>query len=222
MLMAYSDERSTFVVKQRLARFILSEREIYFCLTDRESGSMHLEQYALSEIFALTFAVRKELISAIGVLRGVPAMRIFAPGAGFEADFNLVVQVAMGVVLIAGALLARAKRYTAHGICQTTVLVLNLAMIAYVMWPSFYSEVLPVVPNHLTDSYYGVASAHGLVAVSAELFGLYLLLVAATDILPDYLCVRRLRLWMRVELGLWWIGIVSGVLTYYVWYAGVP
>jgi hypothetical protein len=42
---------------------------------------------------------------------------------------NLVVQVAMGVALIADAFLARAKRYTAHGICQTAVLLLNLAMI---------------------------------------------------------------------------------------------
>ena len=31
-------------------------------------------------------------------------------------------------------------------------------------------------------------------------------------------CVRRRKLWMRVELGLWWIVIVTGVLTYYVWY----
>jgi uncharacterized membrane protein YozB (DUF420 family) len=91
---------------------------------------------------------------------------------------NLVVQVAMGVALIAGAFLARTKRYTAHGICQTAVLLLNLAMILYVMWPSFYSEVLPVLPKHLTDSYYGVSSAHGVLGVSAELFALYIALVA--------------------------------------------
>ena len=102
----------------------------------------------------------------------------FRTGASFKADVNLVVQVAMGVALIAGAFLARAKRYTAHGICQTAVLLLNLAMILYVMWPSFYSEVLPVLPNHLTDSYYGVPSAHGVLGVSAEVFGLYIALVA--------------------------------------------
>ena len=146
-------------------------------------------------------------------------IRVFANGASVEADLNLVTQLAMGVALIAGAFLARAKRYTAHGICQTVVLLLNLAMNAYVMWPSFYSDVLPVLPNHLTDSYYGVSSAHGFVAVSAELFGLYLLLVAGTNILPDHLRVQRLKLWMRVELGLWWIGIVTGVLTYYIWYS---
>jgi len=100
------------------------------------------------------------------------------------------------------------------------VLLLNVALIAYVMWPSFYTEVLPVLPHHLTDGYYGVASAHGVAAVSAEVLGLYLLLVAATNILPGQLRVRRLKLWMRVELGLWWIGIATGVLIYYVWYAG--
>ena len=128
----------------------------------------------------------------------------------------------MGLALIAGAFLARARRYTAHGICQAAVLLLNLVMIGYVMWPSFYHEVLPVLPKHLTDSYYGTATAHGVLGVSAELFGLYILLVAGTEILPPRLRVQRLRLWMRVELGLWWTVIVSGVLTYFAWYVWAP
>jgi len=90
------------------------------------------------------------------------------------------------------------------------------------MWPSFYSEVLPVLPNHLTDSYYAVSSFHGVLGVSAELSGLYIALVAGTKILPPRLCVRRLKLWMRVELALWWIVIGTGVLTYYVCYARGP
>jgi uncharacterized membrane protein YozB (DUF420 family) len=138
-------------------------------------------------------------------------------GASFKADLNLVVQIAMGVALIAGAFLARAKRYAAHGICQSSVLLVNLAMILYIMWPSFHAGVLPALPEHLTDSYYGVVSAHGVLGASTELFGLYLLLVG-TQVLPLSLRVRRLKLWMRVELGLWWIVIVTGVLTYCVWY----
>jgi hypothetical protein len=51
-------------------------------------------------------------------------------------------------------------------------------MILYVMWPSFYSEVLPALPKHLTDSYDGVRSAHGVLGVSAELFALHIALVA--------------------------------------------
>jgi len=66
-------------------------------------------------------------------------------GATFGADLNLVVQLIMGAALIAGALLARQKRYRAHGICQTTVLLSNLLMIGLVMWPSFQQQMRPVL-----------------------------------------------------------------------------
>lgn len=164
--------------------------------------------------------MQNELSPILWVMQELPAIRVFVRGASFKANVNLLVQMGMGGTLIAGASLARAKRYTAHGICQSAVLLLNLALIAYVMWPSFCQDVLPVLPYHLTDSYYGVASAHGVLAVTAELFGLYLLAVAATNTIPARLRVQRLKLWMRVELGLWWVAIVTGVLTYYVWYAG--
>lgn len=39
----------------------------------------------------------------------------------------------MGAALIAGSCLAKRKRYAAHGICQTSVLLLNLGMIGLVM-----------------------------------------------------------------------------------------
>ena len=60
------------------------------------------------------------------MLRFFPREGFLGTGATFEADLNLVVQVIMGVALIAGSLLAKRKRYTAHGICQTTVLLLNI------------------------------------------------------------------------------------------------
>ena len=147
---------------------------------------------------------------------------ILRAGAGFKANFNLVSQVAMGVALIGGALLARAKRYTAHGICQAAVLLLNLIMIAFIMWPSFYGQVLPALPRHLTDRYYGAATAHGILGAVAELLGLYIVLAVGTNILPRRVRISRWKLWMRIELVLWWVLIVTGVLTYYVWYAEAP
>jgi uncharacterized membrane protein YozB (DUF420 family) len=147
---------------------------------------------------------------------------ILRAGAGFKANFNLVSQVAMGIALIGGAFLARAKRYAAHGICQAAVLLLNLIMIAFVMWPSFYGQVLPALPKHLADRYYGAATAHGVLGVIAELLGLYIVLAVGTDTLPRRLRISRWKLWMRIELVLWWVLIVTGVLTYYVWYAEAP
>ena len=148
--------------------------------------------------------------------------QILRAGAGLKANLNLVSQLAMGVALIGGGLLARAKRYTAHGICQASVLVLNLIAIAFVMWPSFYGQVMPALPKHLTDRYYGVATTHGILGGIAELLGLYIVLAAGTSIFPLSLRISRWKLWMRLELGLWWVVIVTGVLTYYVWYAPAP
>jgi uncharacterized membrane protein YozB (DUF420 family) len=138
--------------------------------------------------------------------------------AGFGADLNLIVQIAMGVVLIAGAFLARAKRYAAHGACMATVLLLNLVPISVVMWPSFNQLVLPRLAVHLSKRYYAVAAVHGVFGAAAELLGLYILLVAGTNIVPEAWRFRRWKLWMRVQLALWMAVLFTGIGTYIVWY----
>jgi uncharacterized membrane protein YozB (DUF420 family) len=90
------------------------------------------------------------------------------------------------------------------------------------MWPSFYGQVMPALPKHLTDSYYGAATAHGILGAIAELLGLYIVLAVGTDILPRRVRIIRWKMWMRIELVLWWVVIVTGVLTYQVWYAQAP
>ena len=112
------------------------------------------------------------------MLRLFPIKGFLGTGATFEADLNLVVQVIMGVALIGGAVLAKRKRYTAHGICQTTVLLLNLGMIGLVMWPSFQQQVRPALPEGLHRWYFAAATIHALLGGTAELLGLYIVIVA--------------------------------------------
>jgi len=142
--------------------------------------------------------------------------------AGFAADITLLLQIVMGVALIAGVFLARAKRFVIHGICQTTVLLLNLVVIALFMWPSFSFQVLPGLPKHFARRHYSVAALHGILAGMAELFGLYILLVAGTNIVPEAWRFRRWKLWMRVELALWLFVLLIGVGTYLIWYVVIP
>jgi uncharacterized membrane protein YozB (DUF420 family) len=138
--------------------------------------------------------------------------------AGFGADLNLVIQTAMGVALIAGGFLARRKNYRAHGVCQSAVLVLNLVLIFSVMWPSFHSQVLPGLSRHLGKRYYAMATVHGVAGAVAEIFGCYIILVAGTNILPEAWRFRRWKLWMRIELGLWWLVLATGAGVYVIWY----
>jgi uncharacterized membrane protein YozB (DUF420 family) len=147
-----------------------------------------------------------------------PINGFLGTGATFEADLNLVVQVVMGVALVAGTLLAKQKRYVAHGICQTTVLLLNLGMIGFVMWPSFQQQVTPALPESLRKWYFATAAIHALLGGTAELLGLYIVIVAGTRILPQSLRFKDWKRWMRAELTLWSIVVLTGVGTYYAWY----
>jgi uncharacterized membrane protein YozB (DUF420 family) len=156
-----------------------------------------------------------ERMSGVGFL---PMKGFLGTGATFGADLNLAVQLIMGVALIAGALLAKQKRYKAHGICQTTVLLLNLLMIGLVMWPSFQQQVRPALSKVLHKWYYGAATIHAVLGIVAELLGLYIVIVAGTNVLPQWLRFKHWKLWMRTELVLWVIVLVTGVGTYCAWY----
>ena len=147
-----------------------------------------------------------------------PMKGFLGTGATFGADLNLVVQLIMGVALVAGALLAKQRRFKAHGICQTTVLLLNLLMIGLVMWPSFQQQVRPALSKVLHKWYYEVAAIHAVLGITAELLGLYIVLVAGTDVLPQWLRFKHWKLWMRTELALWMVVLLSGAGTYCAWY----
>src|SRR5258708_7135744 len=125
-------------------------------------------------------------------------------GATFRADLNLVVQLAMGAALLFGMFLARKKNFTAHKFCQSSVMVLNLLMIFLIMAPSFHKQVEPQVPGGLREAYYFLPFAHAALGTIAEILGIYIVLVAATNILPKPLKFDRYAPWMRTCLALWW------------------
>jgi len=135
----------------------------------------------------------------------------------FKADLNLVVQIVTGMALLGGVFLARRKFYMAHGICQTTVLLLNLVMIGLVMWPAF-QQVQPTLPRALHKWYYAAATIHAFLGLTAESMGLYIVVVAGTNILPQRLRFKNWKWWMRLELIFWYIVVLAGMATYYAWY----
>ena len=148
----------------------------------------------------------------------IPTKGFLGTSATFGADLNLIVQLIMGGTLLAGTLLAKQKRYRAHGICQTTVLLLNLLMIGLVMGPSFQQQVKPALSRVLRKWYYEVATIHAVLGMAAELLGLYIVIVAGTNVLPEWLRFKHWKWWMRTELVLWAIVLISGVGTYCAWY----
>ena len=134
------------------------------------------------------------------------------------ANVVLVLEIAMGVGLLVGARLARKGRFRQHAWCQSTIVLLNLAVVAVMMIPSFRVHVLPRVPAKLGKAYYGLATTHGAFGTVTELAGLYILLSAGTSVLPEKLRITKYKVWMRSVLVLWWVVLLLGMATYKRWY----
>jgi uncharacterized membrane protein YozB (DUF420 family) len=134
------------------------------------------------------------------------------------ANVVLVLEIAMGIGLLLGARLARKRRFRQHAWCQSAIVLLNLAVVAVMMIPSFRVHVLPRVPDKLGKAYYALATTHGAFGTVTELAGLYVLLSAGTSLLPDKLRITKYKVWMRSVLVLWWIVLLLGIATYTRWY----
>jgi uncharacterized membrane protein YozB (DUF420 family) len=134
-----------------------------------------------------------------------------------HAKLTLLLEIAMGVGLLIGALLAR-RRFRAHAWCQSVVVLLNVAVIALTMVPSFQLQVIPKIPRKFGKAYYAVATAHAALGTITETAGLYVLLAAGTRVLPEKLRITKYKAWMRTVLVLWWAVLFLGIATYARWY----
>ena len=134
------------------------------------------------------------------------------------ADFVLILEICMGLALLAGALLARMQKFRAHACCQSIVVLVNSVIILLVMVPSFRNHVSPRIPLRLARPYYALATAHAAAGTVAECAALYIVLAAGTNVLPKKFRIKRYKLWMRCELVVWWATLVLGLATYGRWY----
>ena len=138
--------------------------------------------------------------------------------APLYADLILLLELAMGMGLLAGAIFARIRKFQAHAWCQSVIVLLNAVSILLFMLPSFGRHVWPRIPRRLGNSYYTMATAHAALGTVVECAGLYILLAAGTTLMPEKLRLTRYKVWMRIVLTAWWVVILLGVATYTRWY----
>jgi uncharacterized membrane protein YozB (DUF420 family) len=133
----------------------------------------------------------------------------------FGADLNLLIQIGLGLLLLAGMGLARRGWYRAHAVCQTTALCATIAMTLAWMIPSLREIFLPGLMRGLADRGSAAVLAHVALGGVILLLGVYVVLVAGTNLIPVRLRFQNYKVWMRSLLALWWAGIGLGVLTYW-------
>lgn len=138
--------------------------------------------------------------------------------APWAADVTLLIETGMGMGILVGAWLARRGRFRLHAACQSAIVLLNVGVIALAMFPSFHERVAPKLPRKLGLPFYALATVHAALGGVAELAGLYILLAAGTNWLPERIRITRYKVWMRSVLVLWWLVLLLGVATYARWY----
>jgi len=134
------------------------------------------------------------------------------------ADLVLLLEIAMGLALLIGAVLARKGKFRVHAWCQSAVVLLNLAIVVVLMIPSFYVHVSRNIPAKLGKAYYALPTAHATLGSITEIAGLYILLAAGTNVVPQRFRMTNYKLWMRSVLALWWLVLLLGLATYVRWY----
>jgi hypothetical protein len=129
-------------------------------------------------------------------------------------------EIAAGVVLIVGTFIVRAGHVRLHAYLQSSIVLVNLPVVLAWMVPSYLRNVLPDLASEFWQPFYLVPTLMLVAGTAAEGLGVYVLLVAGTNWVPERWRFRRYKLWMRAVLGLWWLVLVLGLTTYYVWYSG--
>jgi len=115
----------------------------------------------------------------------VPKIGFLGTAAPWIADVTLLLEMAIGVGLLAGALLARTGRHRVHAACQSILVLLNLMVIVLTMLPSFHRQVLPKLPGRIGKPYYALAAMHAALGGIAELG------VCTSCWQPEQPCFRR-------------------------------
>ena len=134
----------------------------------------------------------------------------------FGADLNLLIQLGLGLLLFAGLLLARRSKYAMHGACQSVALVAALVMTGIWMLPAYHNNYGPAIFK-LGNRVNAAVAAHVVAGSVALLLGIYVVLVAGTQLVPKALRFGNYKAWMRTLITVWWLALLLGVLTY--WFA---
>lgn len=113
----------------------------------------------------------------------------------------------MAASLVAGAMLARMRRFQAHGWLQGLIVVANAVVIGAAMIPSL-SRYWP----HISDT--PILLVHAIAGSVAEILGIYVILSAGLRWLPERCRFTSYKPWMRLTLAAWLVAFGLGAWTY--------
>ena len=145
-------------------------------------------------------------------------MGLFNVNAPLTADLDLVLQISILILLLAGIAIAKLKRkFNRHGALMGIALALNTISIIVVMLPSFLS-FSGLFANLSTPA--AVVITHAILGVLVEVLGIWLVVnwIGRRGNIKS--CVGKKNL-MRVTLLLWFLELIIGIYVYVMLYVPI-
>jgi uncharacterized membrane protein YozB (DUF420 family) len=140
---------------------------------------------------------------------------ILGTRAHWAVDLNLIVQVALLVVLVAGLVQAKKRNLRVHHAWMTAIVVINAVFVIAVMNPAFFRILPSALGNPVTPELV-LPFPHVLVGGLAELMGIYAVLWMRTDL--ESRRPRNMKWFMCITFLLWALALVGGIVIYWVLY----
>lgn len=146
-------------------------------------------------------------------------------GASLMADFTLLAYIFLLVPgMIVGFVFARRKMFEPyHKLTMTTIMLVNWALILFLMVVSYSRAVAPEVPQGLNQAFYLLPTIHLITGGIAQIVATYLVIrMWFENVLPDWFKVKNIKRPMRFTLAMWLITAALGIGIYFTWYAADP
>jgi uncharacterized membrane protein YozB (DUF420 family) len=143
---------------------------------------------------------------------------VFGSSAPIFSDIAAVAEVSIAVGLVLGMFAVRRGHLRFHMYLQSSLVLVNIPIVLVWMVPQFVANILPELPGEIATPYYLLPTIMLGAGTTAELLGVYILLVAGTNWVPERLRFRNYKRWMRTELVLWCSVVLFGLSTYLAWY----
>lgn len=141
--------------------------------------------------------------------------------ANWAADMTLVVSVLVALILSVGAMMAVWGRYSIHRVLQTTGVIINAVLVAWMMILPYRDFVAPGIPQRLDESFYWVTTLHAAVGLSALVFGLFVAL-RGNGLMIRALQFSNYKLFMRISYSLYMLATLIGIWVYFTWFVNNP
>jgi hypothetical protein len=124
---------------------------------------------------------------------------------------TLLSQVAVFVLLLGGYTLKKMGRFRVHGVFMLVGVVLHLAVIGFIMVPSYVLSLIPVAARPV-DIVSVLASVHGVAGTTAAVLGVWIVGSWRLRRSWEY-CVPKKK-WMLITFTVWSASLVLGFLLY--------